>query len=117
MGKESLIKGVMVAVCAVSLAACASSDEESDGDKADANPAPAPVDDPIAGLPYEAVEECPADGLQGLVGTHYTQLDSSTLPDLTRIIGPDNAVTMDFRPERLNIYYDEDGTVTEVRCG
>jgi len=34
-----------------------------------------------------------------------------------RLIGPDQAVTMDFRPDRLNIETDAGGVILKVRCG
>lgn len=34
-----------------------------------------------------------------------------------RQIGPDTIVTMDFRPDRLNLELDAAGKVTGVRCG
>ena len=34
-----------------------------------------------------------------------------------RVIRPDQSVTMDFRPDRLNIESDDAGTVLKVRCG
>lgn len=34
-----------------------------------------------------------------------------------RVIRPNQAVTMDFRPDRLNIETDDSGVVLKVRCG
>jgi hypothetical protein len=34
-----------------------------------------------------------------------------------RWIAPNSSVTMDFRPTRLNIEYDETRNVTALRCG
>lgn len=34
-----------------------------------------------------------------------------------RIIPPNSAVTMDFNPDRLNVYTDDQGVITEARCG
>jgi len=41
----------------------------------------------------------------------------STLPSGTRIIKPDSMVTMDYRPERLNLHIDRDGKIVDERCG
>lgn len=68
-------------------------------------------------LPPAAEEDpCGASGYRDLVGQNFAAV---TLPaDLNaRIIGPDTAVTMDFQPERLNIYVGEDGLVDRVSCG
>ena len=61
-------------------------------------------------------DTCPADAYQSLVGA---QLAAVTLPsDLNaRIIGPDTAVTMDYRSDRMNIELDESGWIVAVRCG
>ncbi len=61
-------------------------------------------------------DACGADDYRGLVGQ---PLAAVTLPaDLgARIIGPDTAVTMDFRPERLNIAVDGSGIIERVYCG
>jgi hypothetical protein len=34
-----------------------------------------------------------------------------------RVVGPGDAVTMDYSPERLNINLDEKGMIVEFRCG
>lgn len=39
------------------------------------------------------------------------------LPEGTRIIHPDDMVTMDFREDRLNLYVDDNDIVTKQRCG
>lgn len=60
---------------------------------------------------------CGADGLQDLVGTSVGALDSATLPETRRVIFPGMAVTMDFRPERLNIEVGSDDRIARVFCG
>ena len=59
---------------------------------------------------------CGAGDYAGLIGKN---LAAVTLPaDLgARVIGPDTAVTQDYRPDRLNIHTDDDGTITELTCG
>jgi hypothetical protein len=34
-----------------------------------------------------------------------------------RLIGPNTAVTKDNRPERMNIYLDEEAIITDISCG
>ncbi|KAK9241376.1 hypothetical protein V1525DRAFT_392975 [Lipomyces kononenkoae] len=46
-----------------------------------------------------------------------TQFPKSQLPDPCRVIKPGSIVTMDFRPERINVTVDNDGTVLHVRTG
>ena len=59
---------------------------------------------------------CGANEYQGLVGQ---PLAAVTLPAEidARIIGPDTAVTMDHRPDRLNIALNGSGIIERVYCG
>lgn len=69
-------------------------------------------------LPDAAADACGAAPLQELVGQElaaFTALPERTTP--TRIIGPDTAVTMDYRPERLNVEHDGDDIITRITCG
>lgn len=43
-------------------------------------------------------------------------LKASGAPSL-RVIAPGTVVTMDFRPERLNIETDANGRITRIKCG
>lgn len=60
---------------------------------------------------------CGADGLQELVGqpadAHDFKVDGRPL----RILPPGSAMTMDHRPDRLNVDVDEDGLITRIWCG
>lgn len=75
-------------------------------DTAPADPAPT---DP-------APDQCGAAGLQSLVGQPRSVLAAMTFPEGTRIIEPGMAVTMDYRPDRLNITIGEDGAIAAVAC-
>ena len=70
---------------------------------------------PEGAVPSDAAA-CGAERLQGLVGQSGDVLARMTLPEGTRIIGPDTAVTMDYRPDRLNIDLDAAGRITRVHC-
>lgn len=88
----------VLAVTAVALAGCV-----------EAPPPPATGADPDA---------CGAAALQDLVGQDEGALAAMTFPaDRVRVIGPDTAVTMDYRPDRLNIEVGRDGTILRVYCG
>ncbi|TVP70910.1 MAG: hypothetical protein EA339_11670 [Rhodobacteraceae bacterium] len=60
---------------------------------------------------------CIAPRLQGSVGQRIATLDPVQLPDPKRIIGPGTAVTMDYRPERLNVQHDAAGIIIRIFCG
>jgi len=62
-------------------------------------------------------DACGASGRSHLVGEDFSALAAMTFPDTTRFIGPDDAVTMDHVPERLNVEFSEDGRVLRIWCG
>lgn len=73
-----------------------------------------PAPDPMFDGPDRA--QCGADALQGLVGKPASVLQTMKFGQETRIIRPDTAVTMDFRPDRLNIDIDRSEWITRVYC-
>ncbi|MFN3525881.1 MAG: I78 family peptidase inhibitor [Paracoccus sp. (in: a-proteobacteria)] len=72
-------------------------------------PIPAPAPDAPA-------DECGAQGYQGLIGQPRETLSRMTFPVNTRIIGPEDAVTSDFRTDRLNIEYGLNGRIDKISC-
>ena len=66
--------------------------------------------------PPPVVDECGAAGYQGLIGQPRTALSAMNFPLGTRVIGPEDMVTADFRPDRLNIEYGVNGRITKVSC-
>ncbi|MDB6176725.1 I78 family peptidase inhibitor [Paracoccus sp. Z330] len=64
----------------------------------------------------EPADQCGADGYQGLIGHPRDVLDKMTFPIGTRQIGPNDAVTSDFRPDRLNIEYGQTGRIEKISC-
>lgn len=72
------------------------------------------ADDPVAAAPEQS--GCGAAGFQGLIGQPKAALSSLTLPAGTRIIGPEQAVTMDFRPDRLNVEIGPDARIARIGC-
>lgn len=71
---------------------------------------------PPAVTPDPPQDACAADGYQGLIGQPRSALAQMTFPIGTRLIGPDDAVTADFRPDRLNIEYGRTGRIEKVSC-
>ena len=71
-------------------------------------PAPAPV--------QPDTDKCKASTLQGLVGQPKSVLQTMLLPAGTRVIGPGDAVTMDFRPDRMNVEVGADGRIAKIGC-
>ena len=60
---------------------------------------------------------CGAAMFQSMVGQPEGEIHEPSLPTPYRIIGPDDMITQDHRPDRLNIYLDGDDRVKSVRCG
>ena len=51
-------------------------------------------------------------------GQNIEDIDLSVLGDRSyRVVKPDSMVTMDYRPDRLNIKTDESGTIITQECG
>lgn len=73
-------------------------------------PVPAPL------TPDTPPDDCRASAYQGLVGQPVSVLAAMTFPIGTRQIGPDDAVTADFRPDRLNIEYGRSGRIEKIAC-
>ena len=76
--------------------------------------------EPVA--PPLGAATCNADPVQDLLGqTANQELAASAMvrsgAETLRWIPPNSAVTMDFRPERLNISFDENSIVTDINCG
>lgn len=93
---------------ALALAACTTAAAEED--------APAV---PIRVAPEGA---CDASGLQDHIGHTATAESGAILlresgARTLRWIPPDSAVTMDYRPDRLNVGYDRDMKITRISCG
>ena len=60
---------------------------------------------------------CGADALQHLIGAPVTAAQQIDAPEGTRVIGPGQAVTMDYRAERLNVEHDANDLITRIYCG
>lgn len=91
-----------------SLAACAST--------------PPPFDEDGNPRVREPVGECDASRVQDHVGHRATAEAGATLLQLTgartlRWVPPRTAVTMDFRPDRLTVSYDDDMIIERITCG
>jgi hypothetical protein len=73
------------------------------------------VQNPVDPLPPE--NACGAGDLQSLVGQDREILQTRRFRGPLRVIEAGTAVTMDFSPERLNIWLSEAGTIERVTCG
>lgn len=71
-------------------------------------PAPAPEQPPV--------DQCNAARFEVLVGQSATVVKDMTFPANTRIIQPNSAVTMDYRPDRLNVEIGDNQRIAKVSC-
>lgn len=73
--------------------------------------------DPTRRLALAALMLTPA----AIAGCAQAQDDADLCPDLVgrvaRFIGPNDAVTMDYNPERVNIHHDEEFRITRIDYG
>ena len=72
--------------------------------------------------PAPAEGPCRNDGLDAFVGQKASAESGAALLKASgakalRWGGPGMAMTMDFRPDRLTVSYDEAMTITSARCG
>lgn len=79
---------------------------------------------PVAQLPTIPLpppprpDSCGSGELQWLVGQPRSRIPVPTDPSKRRVACTTCAVTMDYRPDRLNIIFDaETGIIKEVKCG
>lgn len=63
-----------------------------------------------------AADACGASKYEGLIGQPAAVLDNMTFAAGTRIIQPNSPVTMDFRPDRLNVEISKNGRIDKVSC-
>lgn len=69
-----------------------------------------------------AADECGAQALQSYLGDVAAGPVEARIREAVgngrvRFIGPNDAVTMDFRPDRLNVETDAQGRIVRIRCG
>ncbi len=70
-----------------------------------------------APLPPQMEDTCGASEFAGLIGQNATALERTLLLGPVRVIRPGDAVTMDFRLDRVNFRIGEDETIQRIDCG
>jgi len=68
-----------------------------------------------ADLIEDAPQDCGPDQYQDLIGAPAEAAEK--VPDPKRVLNADDAMTMDYRPNRTNIELDEEGVITRIWCG
>lgn len=66
----------------------------------------------------ETADQCRAADYQNLIGRNRSEIPERPAGATWRVTCSTCAVTMDWRPDRLNIVYDQEtGVIREVKCG
>ncbi len=101
----------LILVAILGLAACSTPAPEPT-----VPPAPPPAAVPPA--PQPVADTCGAQAYQHLIGRPRTEAPVPVRPELQRVACTTCPVTMDFNPERLNVFFDATtGLIKDVRCG
>jgi hypothetical protein len=61
-------------------------------------------------------DTCGSEKLQHLLGHSITEFDAANYDGPVRVLGVNDIYTEDYRPERLNIFVDANGTVVNLYC-
>lgn len=78
---------------------------------------PPPADPHRIGL-QEGEDTCGARNHAALLGHPVSQAPQPSANRSIRVVGDGDPVTMDFSPQRLNIYYDKrTGLIVGIKCG
>lgn len=71
-----------------------------------------------SGMPPTTDDQCRASDYQSLIGQSRTEIPQAPAGATWRVTCTSCAMTMDHRPDRLNILYDQQtGIVEDVKCG
>ena len=105
----------LIILAVLGLAACAAAPSST---PAASSPPPIEALPTIPLPPPPPADACGARDLQWLVGQPRSRIPVPTDPSKRRVACTTCPVTMDYRPDRLNIFFDaETGIVKEVKCG
>lgn len=103
------MRNITLVLATIALTACATA-------------VPPPFDEDGNPNVRDAAGECDAEAVQDHIGHRASADASATLLDLSgartlRWQPPRSAVTMDYRPDRLTVTYDDDMTIERITCG
>lgn len=79
--------------------------------------APGPAVLPPSLLAERQEQGCDAEDLAGLTGRHFTELAEIRLRGQLRVLWPQQDVTRDLMPDRLNVQVNGAGQIQRMFCG
>ena len=59
---------------------------------------------------------CEGEAFANSIGQPVTSIQAA-LPERTRVLGPDDLATQDYRIDRLNVFVDDAGIIQRLTCG
>jgi hypothetical protein len=107
-------------VALLALGACASPPPEPAPPAPAVSAQPPPPAPPTAQTPAPApvADACGAQEMQRYLGRPRTELPAPVYPDRVRVACTSCPVTLDYRPDRLNVFFDAGtGIIKEIKCG
>lgn len=119
MSRLPLTAATLLTLC---LAACTPKPDEQEQalaqseERAEAAAQPAPPTPPAAATACDDSQAQWAVGKK-VIEAEVEQARKDSGAEIVRTLKPDQAVTMEFNGNRLNLDLDDTGTVTAVRCG
>jgi len=75
------------------------------------------LEPPPTAEPAPEPDACGAARFSALIGGPLAAFDPGLAPGPVRVIGPGQAVTMDYAPARLNVSHDRSRVITRIACG
>ena len=65
---------------------------------------------------FDGQPRCGAEDYYSLLGQNASVLNRIDLPKASRVLRPDDVITMDFSPDRLTIDIDQSNLIASVTC-
>ncbi|WP_281973339.1 I78 family peptidase inhibitor [Ruegeria faecimaris] len=79
------------------------------------SPAPEDAPPPLEPAPVD-LAFCKGEPFADAIGKPVSTIQSQ-LPERSRVLGPDDIATQDYRIDRLNVFVDGSGIIQSLTCG
>ena len=75
------------------------------------------IDEDPQDVENKGSETCDPAAFEFLIGQPKEALEGVLTPESVRVLGENAPMTMDHRPDRLNVFHNESGEIVKVSCG
>lgn len=75
------------------------------------------IGDEEDGAETRGSKTCDTAAFEFLIGQPKEALEGVTVPESLRVLNENDLMTMDHRPDRLNVFHDDTGNIVKVSCG